>query len=323
MYSKIYQEFWNDDKINTLSIDGRYLMLYFLTCPHRNVLGCFKLPKSYVSEDTQLKPRKLTKLMNECLDLGLVEYDEKSKVIFIKNFLKYNPIENPNQAEGARKRLKNEPNSPLFVKVAEILIKQKLDSKEAYKLIDELTSKGDDKQLAHKQDMHVKKTKESEQNSDITLDELTQKETPKKVIGGSHENMCDESIGSTLAPNQKKSFQIFWDVYPRKIGMGRAERAWKKLNPDGILVDKILAAVNRAIKLDYRFRTERYTPHPGNWLNEKGWLSEYTGKQGTNTQRFGQGGERDYTQEQLDEIFGDPLGTVNEGLFLENCHAGC
>lgn len=326
MYSKIDEQFWKDEKIQELSVHGRYLMLYFLTCPHRNMLGCFMLPKAYVAEDVQLSPRQVSRGLNECIDLGLLEYDEKAKVIFIRNFLKYSRIENPNQAEGARKRLKNEPKSLLFLKVAEILRAQELDWVAMDNLIKELRAKGgvnesipknhEKKRLKtaqFKKDILEERTKENiameidQKNQCLLEDSFNQYELPKLKEG--HKLNRRRSKLSELTLEQKQQLQIFWDIYPRKIGMGKVEKAWQKLNPDKELMDKILEGLNRAIKEDSRFREERYIPHPANWLDGRDWLSMYAGK----TKAVpGRDGEQNYTQQELDKLFIDHLAEAFE-----------
>ena len=48
-YGRIEETFWHDPKIRALSEDGRNLMLYLLTCPRKNRLGCFALDPFYAA----------------------------------------------------------------------------------------------------------------------------------------------------------------------------------------------------------------------------------------------------------------------------------
>ncbi len=81
---------------------------------------------------------------------------------------------------------------------------------------------------------------------------------------------------STLSSAQQAEFQRFWEVYPSHKSVGRAEKAWATVNPDGELTEAILIGVENAKKYDYRFREPRYIPYPASWLNAKGWLDEMT-----------------------------------------------
>lgn len=69
------------------------------------------------------------------------------------------------------------------------------------------------------------------------------------------------------------SFDIFWRLYPRKIGKGHARKAWekacKKLDPT--LVCRALA---RQIELASFSPDSSFIPHPTTWLNGERWDDE-------------------------------------------------
>jgi hypothetical protein len=95
--------------------------LYLLTCPHGNMVGVFVLKSGYVQEDLEWTSQRFNKAFNELTSnpttngcKGLVEYDEKTKVIWIKNFLEHNPLINPNQVTSAIKKIEGIPYSELF-----------------------------------------------------------------------------------------------------------------------------------------------------------------------------------------------------------------
>lgn len=68
-------------------------------------------------------------------------------------------------------------------------------------------------------------------------------------------------------------FNKFYQAYPRKVGKGAAIRAWKKLNPDKDLVDKMLAAIE-IHKQSEQWKDRQYIPHPSTWLNQHRWEDE-------------------------------------------------
>lgn len=70
-------------------------------------------------------------------------------------------------------------------------------------------------------------------------------------------------------------FARFWAAYPRKKSKGRAEKAWRKLNPSEQLTVEILQAVDRAkTSEDWRKESGKYIPYPATWLNDRGWEDE-------------------------------------------------
>ena len=105
MFTKIDGLIWTDAKFKKLSDDGKFLFIYILSCPHRNILGFYFLPVPYGSFDLGWDNKRFDKGLGELLKNGFIKYDFSTSIIFINNFLKYNPLENPNQVTGAIKAL--------------------------------------------------------------------------------------------------------------------------------------------------------------------------------------------------------------------------
>lgn len=82
---------------------------------------------------------------------------------------------------------------------------------------------------------------------------------------------AEERRGETLhqPPAAPAEFGRFWQAYPRKVGKGAAEKAWKsalsRASPE-----QILDAVQRA----EWHGNPRFIPHPATWLNQHRWLDE-------------------------------------------------
>lgn len=123
-YQKIESRIWNDEKFIQLTPLQQRLFLYILTCPHGNLIGVFVLKSGYVCEDLQVLPKDFQKDLLKIIEVGLVEYDEKVQVVWIKNFLRHNPITNPNQIKSARKTIIELPKSKIiqrFISQNEVL----------------------------------------------------------------------------------------------------------------------------------------------------------------------------------------------------------
>jgi DnaD/phage-associated family protein len=114
MYTKIESLFWTDEKVIQLTPEARYLMLYILTSPHRNIIGCYFIPEPYACFDCGLDLERFAKGFRELLAQGLIKYDSKTKVLLVMNFLKFNPVENPNQVKSAIDKLNELPQSELL-----------------------------------------------------------------------------------------------------------------------------------------------------------------------------------------------------------------
>ncbi|MDD3229402.1 MAG: DUF6291 domain-containing protein [Oscillospiraceae bacterium] len=85
--------------------------------------------------------------------------------------------------------------------------------------------------------------------------------------------------GESAAPVisiQEKRFTEFWAAYPKKVGKKAADAAWKKLKPDTILHDRIIAAVEKAKRTEqWQKENGRFIPNPTTWLNQGRWDDEY------------------------------------------------
>lgn len=113
-YQKIHSQIWNDEKFIKLTPSQQRLFFYLLTCPHGNILGLYVLKEGYACEDLKSFPKDFRKDLAKLIEMGLIEYDFNVSVVFIKNFLKHNPITNPNQIKAVIKLIKELPKTQLI-----------------------------------------------------------------------------------------------------------------------------------------------------------------------------------------------------------------
>jgi hypothetical protein len=67
-------------------------------------------------------------------------------------------------------------------------------------------------------------------------------------------------------------FEEFWLAYPKRRSKGQAEKAWRKINPDGECVARIMAGLTSAkTRSDWAKDDGRFVPYPATWLNNRGW----------------------------------------------------
>lgn len=94
-----------------VSDDARLLALYLLTGQHTNMIGCFRLPDGYVSEDLAWTPERVSKGFDELSANGFATRDSSSKWVLIRNFLTWNSVENPNQGIAALRLFDQVPDT--------------------------------------------------------------------------------------------------------------------------------------------------------------------------------------------------------------------
>lgn len=121
MYTRVESSFWQDEKMRAVSGDARHLMLYCLTSPHRNILGFYFLPAPYACFDLGWDEKRFTAALTELLNNKRIKYDFDKHVILVVNYLKHNPLGNPNQTTSAIKKLEELPDTKLLHDFAIIL----------------------------------------------------------------------------------------------------------------------------------------------------------------------------------------------------------
>lgn len=99
-------------------------------------------------------------------------------------------------------------------------------------------------------------------NDNVTVDDNVTQSPQKPPVG---------------ADVTAERFDAFWNAYPKKIGKGAAERAFKKIKPSGDLLQKMLDAVEQQRQSDqWRRDNGQYIPNPATWLNQTRWEDEGT-----------------------------------------------
>ena len=114
LYTRVESQFWKDEKMRDLSEGDRYLMLYLLTSPHRNIAGLYYLPLSYACFDLGWDEKRLRQGLEELSAKQRIKYDYQAHVVLIFNYVKYNPLENPNQVKSAIAKVEELPKTPLL-----------------------------------------------------------------------------------------------------------------------------------------------------------------------------------------------------------------
>ncbi len=88
----------------------------------------------------------------------------------------------------------------------------------------------------------------------------------------------------TGTPQGDDGFNDWWQTYPRKVGKGRAAKAYKAARKKATAEALIAAAEIQGPLL--MARGAQYCPHPATWLNDERWRDEPADLQTTDPKRF-------------------------------------
>lgn len=97
-YRSIQTTFWSDSKvIDDFTPEDRYFYLYLLTNEKSNQLGCYELSIKQMCRDTGYNEETIKKLVDRFENnFEVINYDYKTKEIFLKNWHKYNWLNSEN-----------------------------------------------------------------------------------------------------------------------------------------------------------------------------------------------------------------------------------
>ena len=100
-------DFWTDSKVhNESSPEDRYFMIYLLTNPKTNQLGCYELTIEQMAFDLGYKEPEVEKILNRLIkNLEFADYDFTTKEVLIKNWYKYNWTKSPKVQQYVLKEL--------------------------------------------------------------------------------------------------------------------------------------------------------------------------------------------------------------------------
>ena len=114
MFTSIESQFWTDEKVREWGDDVKLLSLYFMTTPYRNLLGCFVFPLVFAKEDLKWTSKRLKKAFDRLETDGFLQFEVRTRLLFIKNFLKYHPIQNAKHLKHAVNVFESLPRTPML-----------------------------------------------------------------------------------------------------------------------------------------------------------------------------------------------------------------
>lgn len=113
-YGVVHSGFWTDAKVRAWPDDARMLAIYFITGPHRNILGCSRIPNGYIAEDMGWDAKRLARALATLTDTLFIVRDDDGWTLVL-NQLKHDPIKHANHLTGAIKLMRAVPtNSKVY-----------------------------------------------------------------------------------------------------------------------------------------------------------------------------------------------------------------
>ena len=126
LYRMVHTSFWSDTKIvDEMSPMDKYFMLYLLTNPHTNQIGCYEISIKDMSRELGYKEEIVLNLLDRFENsLQLINYSSDTKEIFINNWNKYNWSLSPKVKSCIEKELKGIKSVEFIEKTCDLLNKK-------------------------------------------------------------------------------------------------------------------------------------------------------------------------------------------------------
>ncbi|WP_051910501.1 DnaD domain-containing protein [Carnobacterium pleistocenium] len=119
IYRQIQISFWQDELIIELDPEEKYFYLYLMTNDKTTQCGIYRINKKIVAFDTGWSIEKVDLMLNKFINHGRIEYNDKNKEIFLKNWLKFNKGTSPKVATVIDRELVNVKTTKFLNEVVE------------------------------------------------------------------------------------------------------------------------------------------------------------------------------------------------------------
>ncbi len=242
--------FWLTKRIKRWTDLERYFALYLLTSPHCNLIGCFYAPVEYLAGnlgwDEETIRHHLALLQKRCF----LTHCKKCDWVFIRSYLKYNPIDNPNQGKAAYKILFTMPRHYLC----------------KIEILEALAGFRDKLPTQFSTLYPAKKTEAKPADSDSSVP------TPNSVAP-----VLPPAKPTSTSSKTSNHFNEFWSLQFRKEKKAKTIDVWDELglNTDVDLADQVIQCWIEQKQYRQQYQDKLKTPLPHNWLSNKQWEDEY------------------------------------------------
>ena len=88
-FTQVAPSLWHSPRFLALPDDVRLLFVYFLTGPHQNNAGCFRLPDGYACSDLRWEAEKYVRARTALVQAGLIQFDPVTSEILIERWFKH------------------------------------------------------------------------------------------------------------------------------------------------------------------------------------------------------------------------------------------
>ena len=196
IYRTVSLTFWEDNKIlDDFTYKDKYFLLYLLTNPHTNLIGCYEVSIRQMSNELGLDKSEVEELLTRMEQVHkVILYAKETKEILIKNWHKYNWTKSDKLLKKVEALIEYIKNERLKKELEEILKKYRVSIGYVYPRDTSVT----DPVLNINNNINLNNnTKLNILNSNTKLNNLDNK---KQLIFNNIFSTIERNFGRTIAP---------------------------------------------------------------------------------------------------------------------------
>ena len=98
-YAKLSPRFWIGETgkaIKERGIEAQLLATYLISSPHSNMVGVYYLPLYFITHETGMSAKTVTKALQHLIELDFCTYDEEHEYIYVHNMARFQMAESLN-----------------------------------------------------------------------------------------------------------------------------------------------------------------------------------------------------------------------------------
>ncbi len=206
-YRKVDPRIWNDAKFRSLSDGGKLAFFFLLTHPHMTAIGAMRASVPGLAAEIGWSYEDFRKAFLEATIKGMAEHDEKASLVWLPNFVRYNPPESPNVVKAWAGALEMLPECSLLNRVvAGSVAFAKGLNKGFVEALPEAFSKGMPYQEQEQE-------QEQEQDKNSYALPASPASSPKKNGSSKKQDEAETALQASCRETFKSYASAYWDRY--------------------------------------------------------------------------------------------------------------
>ena len=244
--------FWTDTKVvDDYTPEDRYFMVWALTNPYTNIIGCYEVSTKQIARDLGYDPNSniVENLLKRFKEIHkTIDYDFDTKELMVVNWNKYNWSSSPKL------------DSPLYTAIESVksdLFHDRLAA--IYNNRDSVKENEDMVSIPYRY------------GTDTTI-------TNTIPITSSITNAISNTISKSISNKElEEEFEIIWKEYPNKKSKANALKSYIKARKKGTTKEEVMIGLDNYIKyIKIEKVAPQYIKHGSTWFNQECWNDDYS-----------------------------------------------